>query len=248
MKPWLAQSKGYAEHGSSLMETMIAAALGLMITSAALEAFVLHHGYFLAEAGKTEMQQDLRAGINLMGAELRLAGPIISMQADGVGFRANVNAVQGTVLDHAPPGQTSVHVTSSRGWMRGKTVRLCSALTCEEHVLARDGTAGHLTLSDPILHEFPSGSHAEVVNEIRYYLSKTSPVNHKLMREVDHGANPLIDHVEEFSLSFLKGDGSSADRKEDVRLVHLQIRTSGVNGRGGRIVRTYRQDMGVRAL
>ncbi len=173
MNPWLSRSKGNAEHGSSLLETMIAAALGLIITSAALQAFVLHHGYFLAEAGKTEMQQDLRAGVNLMGAELRLAAPITSMQADGVGFRANVNAVRGTVLDHVPQGQTSVHVTSSQGWRRGKTVRFCSALTCEEHLLARDGTAGHLTLSDPILHDFPAGSQAEVINEIRYYLSKT---------------------------------------------------------------------------
>jgi len=248
MKPLLSRPTSNAEDGSSLMETMIAAALGLIIISAALEAFVLHHGYFIAEAGKTEMQQDLRAGINLMGAELRLAAPIVSMQTDGVGFRANVNAVQGTVVDDVTQGHTSVHVTSSQGWMSGKTVRFCSALTCEEHLLVRDGTAGHLTLADPILHDFQAGSHAEVVNEIRYYLSKTSSVNHKLMREVDHGANPVIEHIEEFTLSFLKGDGRPADRKEDVRLVHLQIRTSGTNGRGGRIFRTYRQDMGVRAL
>ena len=249
MKPYNPWSKGNAQRGSSLIETMVASVLGLIITSAALEAFVLHHGYFRAEAGKTEMQQDVRAGMNLMGSELRLAASITSMEADGVGFRANVNDVQGTVLDHVLQGQTSVHVTSSRGWRRGKTVRFCSALTCEEHHLVRDGTAGHLTLSGPVLHDFPVGSHAEVVNEIRYYLSKTSSVNHKLIREVDHGANPLVEHVEEFSLSFLKADGTSANRKEDVRLVHLQIRTSGVNGgRGGRISRTYRQDMGVRAL
>jgi hypothetical protein len=50
-------------------------------------------------------------------------------------------------------------------------------------------------------------------------------------------------------LSFLKGDGTSANRKEDVRLVHLQFRTSGVSGgREGRISRTYLYDMGVRAL
>ncbi len=248
MKPLLCQSKGHTEHGSSLVEIMIAAALGLIITAGALNAFVLHHGYFLAAAAKTEMQQDLRAGVNLMGAELRLAAPIISMKADGVEFRANVNSVRGTVLDHVPRGQVSVRVTSSQGWMRGKTVRFCSPLTCEEHLLASDGTAGHLTLSAPLLHDFPAGSHAEVVNEIHYYLSKTSSTNHKLIREVDHGANPLIEHVEEFSLSFLKGNGRPADRKEEVRLVHLEIRTSGVNGRGGRIFRTYRQDMGVRTL
>ena len=97
-------------------------------------------------------------------------------------------------------------------------------------------------------HDFPAGGQVEVINEVRYYLSRTSSLNQKLMREVDHGANPLIEHVEKLSLSYFKDDGQPADRSEDIRLIRLDLQTSSIDGHRGRIFRTHRQDMGVRAL
>jgi hypothetical protein len=240
--------KAGGQTGASLLETMVATAMGLVITAAALEVFILHHGHFLGQRGKSELQQDVRAGVNLMGAELRLASPIIAMQREEVRFRANVNDVQGTLMAAVAQGQTSAHVTANRGWVRGKTVRFCSASVCEEQVLARDGKAGHLSLSGPLLHEFPAGGHIELINEVRYYLSRTSSTNLKLMREIDQGANPLIEHVENFFLSYVNADGRPAARHEEVRLIRLQIGTSGSDGRRGRIFRTHNQDLGVRAL
>lgn len=240
--------KASGQMGASLLETMVAAAMGLVITAAALDVFVLHHGHFLAQRGKSELQQDIRAGVNLLGAELRLASLIIAMQREEVRFRANVNDVHGILVDAVAQGQTSAHVTANRGWVRGKTVRFCSASVCEEMLLARDGTAGHLTFSGSLLHDFPAGGHVELINEVRYYLSRTSSTNLKLMREVDRGANPLIEHVENFFLSYLNAGGRPAARPEEVRLIRLQIGTSGSDGRRGRIFRTHNQDIGVRAL
>ena len=240
--------KANPEWGASLLETMVAATLGLIITAAAVDVFVLHHGHFLAQRARSESQQDIRGGVNLMGAELRLASPITSMQTQELGFRANVNDVQGTMLVHVVQGQITAQVTPSNGWVKGKTVRFCSLSACEDHRLAHDATSGHLALSDAVHHDFPAGSQAEIINEVRYYLSRTSSVNQKLMREVDHGANPLIEHVEEFSLSYFKDDGRPAERSEDIRLIRLKLRTSRIDERRGRIFRTHRQDMGVRAL
>ena len=234
------------ERGASLVETMIAAALGLIITAAALDVFVMHHGHFVAQRAKSEAQQDIRGGVNLMAAELRLASPITSMKATEVGFRANVNDVHGTVLAAAESGQANAHVTRSESWVRGKTVRFCSLETCEEQILAHDGTSGYLALMGILLHDFPIGSHVEVINEVRYYVSRTLSANWKLMREVDHGANPLIEHVEELSLWYVKDRGRSAVRSEEVRLVRVQLQTSGIDGHGGRFSRYHRQDMGVR--
>jgi len=239
--------KAEPERGASLVETMIAAAVGLIITAAAVDVFVLHQSHFLAQRARSESQQDIRGG-NLMGAELRLASPITSMQAQELVFRANVNDVQGTVLGHIAQGQTSAQVTPSSGWVRGKTVRFCSLSACEDHRLAHDATSGLLVLLDAIHHDFPAGTQVEVINEVRYYLSRTSSLNQKLMREVDHGANPLIEHVEEFSLSYFNHDGRRADRSEDIHLIRLDLRTSTIDGRKGRIFRNHRQDMGVRAL
>ena len=244
----LGHMKANPEYGASLVETMVAAALGLIITAAAVDVFDLHHSHFLAQRARSDSQQDIRGGVNLMGAELRLASPITSMRAQELVFRANVNDVQGSVLVHIAQGQITAQVTPSNGWVGGKTVRFCSLATCEDHRLAHDATSGHLALSDAVHHDFPAGSQVEVINEVRYYLSRTSSVNQKLMREVDHGANPLIDHVEELSLSYFKDDGRPADRSEDIRLIRLELRTSTIDGHRGRIFRTHRQDMGVRAL
>ena len=236
------------EQGASLVETMIAAALGVIITAAALEVFVLHQGHFRAQRAKSEAQQDIRGAMALMAAELRLASPITSMRADEVGFRANVNDVQGTVLVAVERGQTTARVTPGGGWVRGKTVRFCSLATCEEHVLTHDRTSGHLGLASSLLHDFPVGSRVEVINEVRYYVSRTTSANWKLMREVDHGANPLIEHVEAHSFSYIRDRGRQADRFDEIRLIRLQLQTSGIDGRGARLLRSHRLDMGVRAL
>jgi hypothetical protein len=220
----------------------------MIITAAALDVFVMHHGHFLAQRAKSEAQQDIRGGVNLMAAEIRLASPITSMKANEVGFRANVNDVHGTVLAAVGAGQANAHVTPSESWVRSKKVRFCSPVACEEQILAHDGTSGHLGLTGILLHDFPVGSHVEVINEVRYYISRTLPTNWKLMREVDHGANPLIEHVEKLSLSYVKDCGRPATRSEEVRVIRLQIQTSGIDGHGGRFSRTHHQDMGVRAL
>jgi hypothetical protein len=92
------------------------------------------------------------------------------------------------------------------------------------------------------------GSRIEVVNRVRYYLSRSDPKNLKVMREVDRGANPLIEHVESFSLTYLRDNGTPAVTGDEVRLVTVRIETSGNDGRGKRIRRAHTQEMGVRAL
>jgi hypothetical protein len=240
--------KVFGERGASLVETMVAAALGLIITAAALDVFVMHHGHFVAQRAKSEVQQDIRGGVNLMAAELRLASSITSMRADEIRFRANVNDVHGTVLVVAESGQANARVTPNESWVRGKAVRFCGPDACEDQILTHDGTSGHLALAGILLHDFPVGSHVEVINEVRYYISRTLSTNWKLMREVDHGANPLIEHVEELSLSYVKDRRQPAARSEDVRVIRLHIQTSGIDGHGGRFSRNHHQDMGVRAL
>ena len=60
--------KPHCEEGASLVETMIAAALGVIITAAALDIFVMHHGHFRAQRAKSEAQQDIRGGMDLRDA------------------------------------------------------------------------------------------------------------------------------------------------------------------------------------
>ena len=243
------------ERGTSLLETMVAAALGAVIIGAALEVFVTHHGHFRGQRTKAELQQEIRGGVHLLASELRLAGAgaladqpaLTAMSPDEVAFRANVNDVSGTLVAAATAGQDWVQVHRGTGWAKGKTVVLCGPMGCEEHLLIRDGSSGRLVLSGRLAKDYPAGSRVEVVNRVRYYLNRNDPKNGKLMREVDRGANPLIEHVEEFSLAYLRDSGQPAGRLKEVRLVRLNLQTSGIDGRGGRIRRSHTRDMGVRA-
>ena len=234
--------------GVSLLETMVASALAMVVIAAALEVFVTHHAYFLGQRTTAELLQDVRGGVDLLAAELRLASSITAMQAEEIGFRANVNDFRGRIMASANQGQNIAEVTPSSGWVKGKTLRFCSPSACEEQVLARDGISGHLTLAGPLLHDVPVGGQVEVINQVRYYLSRSLAGNWKLMREVDRGANPLVEHMEKFSLTYLKNNGAGATRLTEVRLVRLTLGTSGSDGRGKRITRQHTQDLGVRAL
>jgi hypothetical protein len=236
------------ERGTSLLETMVAGAIGLVVIAGALDVFLMNHRNFLAQKTKAELQQDTRGGGNLIAAELRLASPIILMGTQEVTFKANVNGIYGTTTTAAVQGQLSLLVTPNHGWVRGKTVLFCSVSRCEEHTLARNGTSGHLTLVDPLNNDFPPGSCVEVINEVRYYLSHGHPGNAKVMREVDHGANPLIEHVKEFSFAYRQGNGQPANRVEDVSLIRISLKITGNDGHGGELIRNHTQDIGVRAL
>lgn len=242
--------------GYSLLEAMISAALGALIIGAALDVFVTHHQQFRAQRNTAEQQQVLRGGVHLLASELRLAGaggaeehpPMLTMGPDEVSFRANVNDVRGTLVAPAAAGQDRVQVLPGSGWVRGKTVLVCGARGCEEHLLEHDGTSGRLILSGPLANDFPKGSRVEILNLVRYYVNRRDPKNTKLMREVDHGANPLIEHVEEMFLAYLNEHGRPTNRAEEVRLIRVNIQTSSSDGRGGRVNRSHHQDMGVRAF
>jgi len=170
------------------------------------------------------------------------------MTGEEIAFEANVNDVRGVLVTAAIAGQDWVQVNTRSGWMKGKRVMVCGPSGCEEHVLARDSSAGQLAFSGPLARDYPIGSPVEIVNRVRYYLSRRDPENAKLMREVDAGANPLVEHVDGLFFSYFAADGRPDGRVDEIKLIRLHLETSRPDGRGGRIRRTHMQELGVRAL
>ena len=242
--------------GFSLAEAMIAATLGALVLGGALDMFVSHHQHYRGQQTKAELQQELRGGVHVLARELRLAGtgtlvgrPTMTVMAgEEVAFDANVNDVRGVLVAAAVAGQGWVQVGSRSGWTKDKKIVVCGLEGCEEHVLARDSSTGKLALSGQLTRDFPLGSPVEIVNRVRYYLSRRDPGNAKLMREVDAGANPLVEYVDGFSFSYLTADGRPAGRADEIKLIRLHLETSRPDGHGGRIRRTHIQELGVRAL
>jgi hypothetical protein len=242
--------------GFSLAEAMVSAALGAIVLGSALDVFVTQHYHYKGQQTKAELQQDMRGGIRLLESEFRLAGagvlvgssPVSVMAADEIVFQANVNGVRGSLVGAAASGQDWVAIRPGLGWAKGKNVIICGPAGCEEHLLDHDGTSGRLSLSAPLTKDFPVGSRVEVVNRVRYYLSRNDPKNPKVIREVDRGANPLIEHVESFTLTYLRDNGAPAVTSDEVRLVRVRLETSVNDSRRGRIRRAHTQEIGVRAI
>lgn len=245
-----------SDAGFSLAEAMVSAALGAIVIGAGLDMFVTQHAHYQGQQTKAELQQDLREGIRLLESELRLAGagvlvgnaPVTVMAASEVAFQANVNGVRDSLVEAAASGQDWVAIRPGVGWTKGKTVVICAPAGCEEHLLDHDATSGRLSLSGPLARDFPAGSRVEVVNRVRYYLSRSDPKNPKVMREVDRGANPLVEHVESFSVAYLRDNGAPAVTSDEIRLVRVRLETSASDSRGGRIRRAHTQEIGVRAI
>ena len=246
-----------SDAGFSLAEAMVSAALGAIVIGAGLDMFITQHAHYQGQQTKAELQQDLREGIHLLESELRLAGagvlvgnaPVSVMTASEVAFQANVNGVRDSLVEAAASGQDWVAIRPGLGWTKGKTVVICAPAGCEEHLLDHDATtSGRLSLSDPLTRDFSAGSRIEVVNRVRYYLSRSDPKNPKIMREVDRGANPLVEHVESFSLTYLRDDGALAVTSDEVRLVRVRLETSVSDSRGGRIQRAHTREIGVRTI
>ena len=86
MKPYKFQ------YGFSLIEVIVAMAISSIIITALYEIFHSQQRSYIAQDQVTEMQQNLRAGLNLITRELRSAG-----------FNPTRTANTGFVTDFAPP-------------------------------------------------------------------------------------------------------------------------------------------------
>jgi prepilin-type N-terminal cleavage/methylation domain-containing protein len=88
------------ERGFTLLELMIALAVGAIMIGAVFTAFIYQNKAFLVEESKTEMYQNVRAALELVVSDLRMAGygaPKTNMATwyDWTTFTANPTVVQG---------------------------------------------------------------------------------------------------------------------------------------------------------
>lgn len=96
----------HAECGFSLVELIIALAVGMVILAAMYSVFTLQSRYLKIEEQVAEMQQSVRAGMDMMVREIRMAGydpsrtlgaDIITVQTDLIEFSYAVDGTLRTI-------------------------------------------------------------------------------------------------------------------------------------------------------
>lgn len=233
--------------GFSLTEALISLGAGLAVLGAAFQALTHFQARLATQHQAMARIQDLRLGLSLLEAEVRLAGtgsplsatPLLRAQPQEVEFQANLGGLVTALTEAAAAGQQEVAVAGGAGWPKGKRVVICVADRCAEHRLARDGRTHALSLTSPLAQAFPVGSAVSVFNQVRYYLREDPGGRGTLMRMVDGGANPLIGDLGRFRLSYL--DRAGQPTQDPVRVARVRIEVGAADS-----VWVITRDVGVR--
>jgi prepilin-type N-terminal cleavage/methylation domain-containing protein len=230
------QSGLFDRRGFSLIELMIAMVLTQILLAHGFQLLVIQHHQYIIQDGIAEAQQNLRAGIDMMSHEIRVAGygvpsdiqKIVTMKKEEIAFLANLNSVDTQLTERAFSGQTLLSVNSGQDFRAGKRVYLCDAVSCEQNTLAQNGTSRSLSLKEPVGRgqPFEIGSRVNVVNEVRYYLNGEDLTNRKLMREVDQGSISLAEQVVGITFDYLDHNGAATTIPSEVKRVLIEFITT----------------------
>lgn len=241
----------FNDSGICLAEAMIALAAGAVVLSATIQALGHLDRRLGTQHDTVARHQDLRIGMNIMEAELRLAGTgaallgagtdsaVLKAEPQEIQFLANLDGVTTTLTEPAFPGQQGLTVRDGSNWTKGKRIVICGGARCGENRLARDGRRMELSLTAPLDQAFPAGSTVFVSNTVRYYAGKDGRGRPALMRQVDGGANPLVAEVARFQLRYLDRDGRPA--LDAARVTRVRIELAVVGGR-----RMFASEIGLR--
>ena len=223
----------FKEAGICLLEVMIAMAAGAVVLSATIQT--LHHfdERLRAQHRTIARQQDLRLGLAILEAEVRLAGTaslpsgngLLKAERQEVEFTANLEGLSTTLIGQAAPGERELRVENGSDWRRGKRVVVCAEERCADGRLAAGGRRDALFLNYSLGQSFPTASPVVLCNQVRYYLGRDQWGHPSLMREVDQGANTLIEGVTTFQLAYLDGEGKpTADLSRITRVrIHVAV-------------------------
>jgi len=245
-------SMRFNDAGICLAEAMIALAAGAIVLSASIQALGHFERRLTAQQDAVAQHQDVRIGMTIMEAELRLAGtgavplgmgtvaPVLKAAPQEMQFLANLDGLITSLTEPAFTGQQDLTVRDGSNWAKGKRIVICGGERCGEARLARDGRRTGLSLAGPLDQAFPSGSTVFVSNSVRYYVSKDSRGRPALMRQVDGGANSLISDISTFQLRYLDRDGKPTWDASRITRVRLEVAVG--NGR-----RTFTSEVALRA-
>jgi len=234
--------------GICLAEAMIAMAAGVVVLSATIQTLNHFQQKLWAQHDAIAHHQDLRVGMGVMEAELRVAGAaapaigtgLLRAEPQEVEFLANLAGLVTTLSSPVSSSQDELPVGDGSDWPTGKQLLVCTEDRCAEGRLARDGRPHRLSLTEPLGQAFPAGSSVAVSNLVRFYVRKDQNGTTSLMRQVDGGASTLIGDVTWFRLVYLDPEGKRT--QDPARVARVRVEVSGGGDR-----RVLTKDIGLRA-
>jgi hypothetical protein len=181
------------------------AALGGIAAAAVAQFFAIQVRKQQGTGFRLELQQALRASVDTMTRDLRLAGACLPSDGDYVALdgtdgpgadsvtirsgivRADLSCVVTAVSTLANAGATSLVVGNNAGFAPGMRVYIRHPGGTGQFSFVASTPAGRVVLTDAAAMDYPVGSGLYAVDERTYAVDATPPAS-RLMLTVDQGA------------------------------------------------------------
>ena len=165
--------------GFTLMEVLIALSTFLIVMFAVYTSFESSQATYAAGEQRADIQQNARIAMELMSADLRLAGYGFPTGAGAVTvagptdirFWADLNNVSTVIVADVAAGSTTLSVQNATGIQVGNTVWLINGATSEQRTVAAANTAANpdtITLTAATTNAYPWGSQVGLPRLVRY--------------------------------------------------------------------------------
>jgi len=242
------------ESAMTIMELIVATTLGLIISALIFQFFVMQIGNFNESRQTSEMQQELRWGVNYVADRVRLAGNGVPANSgfrvlenfDNVRFDADSIVVVGsykslvvTTTQTMGNEGSQIKVTSAddiedydlivisyppNGWQE---TFLCTKVASELHIY--HDAYPPWNDDNQLDHKYPIGSIVTVVSQYSFFVDEDDEGRTNLMVQLQgpYGPQVLVGDIDSFQIRFRMKDGSWVDEpleEYDIRMVEIELR------------------------
>ncbi len=216
------------QSGVSLIETLIAMTLSLLIIGFGWDFGSKIFDQFSRLEHRVEAQQQARIGLDMLVHEIKTAGhglphthpAFLSINPTSIRFESNLEDIETTLSSDTMAGSLTLSVENGQDFPNGKSILICSDGSCEKGVLLGNGNSSQITLTDSITQSFPAGSSVHLINTVYYYVNQ----NNQLLRRIDQGgANEVANNLQALELEFFNTKGMPTWDPLSVKRVKISL-------------------------
>jgi prepilin-type N-terminal cleavage/methylation domain-containing protein len=244
--------------GITLIELLVAFVISGLLLAAVYRTFINQQKTFAVQEQVVDMQQNMRAAINRMMTEIRMAGfgnipmvlpvtfgtrtfnNVLNPDTPTAGSLTIVSTIEGpaTLTAAASIGQNQITVstlTDDKGNPLFDTVnrRYISIGGLESYMITSvDNGTKTITLNGPLIFSHSIGTPVFTIKALSYQVAVVNGIPTLLRDEnLGDGAQPQADSIENLQFTYLNADGNPTANPPDVRIIRvsLRARTEGQN-------------------
>ena len=229
--------------GVTLIELLVALVITGILVAAIYRTFIGQQKTYTVQEEVVDMQQNVRAAINQMMTEIRVAGfgnvsMVLPVTIAGKTFNDVVNPntpVAGSVTILSGGGATTVAATPASNKVtvnsltdsHGNTLfdtgdRKYVSIGGVESYVITDISGNTLTLSGTLTYSHPVGTAVYGIRAISYQVDGAGT----LLRDENTGAGgqALADNIENLQLGYLNANGNPPAQNADIRVIQVTLR------------------------